>query len=112
MKGSCCAAMLPAAGFALLPKCPLCLAIWLTATTGVGVSAEAAQSLTWSAIASWLLVLAHLLRDRWPVARRGFRHRAEERIDRVNLIAPHLEGLERDQRITRTVRIGVTEVHP
>jgi hypothetical protein len=34
--------ILPAALFAVLPKCPLCLAAWLTLATGVGFSAAAA----------------------------------------------------------------------
>ena len=36
------ASMLPGALLVLLPKCPLCLAAWLTLATGIGVSAGSA----------------------------------------------------------------------
>ena len=42
-------AAIPALLVALLPKCPMCLAAWIAAGTGIGISAGSA---------SWLLVLA------------------------------------------------------
>ena len=39
------ASVLPGTVLALLPKCPVCLAAWLTAITGAGVSAGAAARL-------------------------------------------------------------------
>jgi hypothetical protein len=39
------ASLVPGAVLVLLPKCPLCLAAWLTLFTGIGVSAAAAARL-------------------------------------------------------------------
>ncbi|MBE3605298.1 hypothetical protein IMX07_16970 [bacterium] len=42
----------PAALFALTPKCPLCIAAYLTAATGIGVSAS---SVTWMRTAAIMI---------------------------------------------------------
>jgi len=39
------ASVLPGAGLLLIPKCPLCLAAWLTVFTGVGISVALAAYL-------------------------------------------------------------------
>ena len=48
----------PGIMLAILPKCPLCLAAWIAAGTGIGLSAEAASDLRTVAI---ILSLAPLL---------------------------------------------------
>jgi hypothetical protein len=58
MTARCCSApILPAAALLLLPKCPLCLAAWLTLATGIGFSAAAAS---WLRAAIVLLSFAAL----------------------------------------------------
>ncbi|MCU1238853.1 MAG: hypothetical protein JWP63_6820 [Candidatus Solibacter sp.] len=52
------ASILPGAVLALLPKCPLCLAAWLTVVTGFGVSAAAIERVRGLMAISWLAVLA------------------------------------------------------
>ena len=56
------ASTLPATALVLLPKCPLCLAIWLTALTGFGFSAVIAAwvrgSLVMLSVAIAVLALA------------------------------------------------------
>jgi hypothetical protein len=44
------ASAVPGAMLVLLPKCPLCLAAWLTAATGVGFTATGAAWLRGSAV--------------------------------------------------------------
>ena len=62
------ASILPGTALVLLPKCPLCLAAWLTAATGIGFSADGA---TWAStmlllfwIAALVLVAVSILRRR------------------------------------------------
>jgi hypothetical protein len=52
------APVLPGAVLLLLPKCPLCLAAWLTvALGGAAVSATAAEQIRWVTVVFWLVAL-------------------------------------------------------
>jgi hypothetical protein len=61
------ASMLSAVVLVLLPKCPLCLAAWLTVVTGVGFSAAGAAWVRGSFVLLWALIVAPMV---W---RRAFR---------------------------------------
>jgi hypothetical protein len=50
--------ILPGAMFVLLPKCPMCLAVWLSAATGVGISTTGAASVRGMLVVSWMAALA------------------------------------------------------
>jgi hypothetical protein len=65
------ASLLPGVGLALLPKCPMCLAAWLTLLTGVGVSAAAAARIRGLIVAFLVgaLAFASLLRVRRALRR-------------------------------------------
>lgn len=52
------ASILPGALLVLLPKCPLCLAAWLTVVTGVGVSATAAAHVRGLIVVVWVVAAA------------------------------------------------------
>ena len=52
-KGRVAASILPGALLILLPKCPLCLAAWLTVVTGIGVSAGAVAQVRGLILAFW-----------------------------------------------------------
>lgn len=52
------ASILPGALLVFLPKCPLCLAVWLTAVTGVGVSAAGASWARWVLVLLWIAAAA------------------------------------------------------
>jgi hypothetical protein len=55
------ASILPGALLVLLPKCPLCLAAWLTAATGVSFSAAGAAWLRGSMVLLWIAVLGLMI---------------------------------------------------
>ena len=52
------ASILPGAVLLLLPKCPLCLAAWLTAATGIGFPAAAAAGIRGLIVAFWVAAVA------------------------------------------------------
>ena len=57
--------LFPAAGMALIPKCPMCVAAYVALFTGVGISVAAAQ---WIQILMWaicLALLAYLVVRQW-----------------------------------------------
>ena len=61
------ASILPGAVLVLLPKCPLCLAAWLTAATGIGFSAAGA---TWARGTLTLFAVAAVVLATAPIVRR------------------------------------------
>ncbi len=63
--------ILPAAALLLLPKCPLCLAAWLTLATGVSFSARGTTWLRPSIVVLWIAALALLFRRRCSHVRRA-----------------------------------------
>ena len=52
------ASILPGAVLLLLPKCPLCLAAWLTVATGIGFSATAAARVRGLIVVFWVAAVA------------------------------------------------------
>lgn len=52
------ASILPGAALVLLPKCPLCLAAWLTVVTGIGFSAAAAAWMRGMLAVFWVAAVA------------------------------------------------------
>jgi|tagenome__1003787_1003787.scaffolds.fasta_scaffold20174585_2 hypothetical protein len=53
-------ALVPGAALLLLPKCPLCLAAWLTVATGLTCSATQASWLRVAIMLLWTTALAHV----------------------------------------------------
>jgi len=51
-------------GTSALPKCPLCLAAWLTVATGVSVPATGVAWLRWSIVLLWAAAVAPILWQR------------------------------------------------
>jgi hypothetical protein len=71
------ASILPGAVLVLLPKCPLCLAAWLTVATGFGFSAAGAGWVRGTLVAFWVaaLALAAVPIIRWRAFGRAPAHR-------------------------------------
>jgi hypothetical protein len=69
------ASLVPAALLVLLPKCPLCLAAWLTVATGIGFSPAGAAWLRGSLLVFWIAAFAVVVRRYVSVLRREPSHR-------------------------------------
>lgn len=54
--------LLTGLALALLPKCPLCLALWLTALTGIRIAAAGANWLWWGLLLVWMASLLPAIR--------------------------------------------------
>jgi len=71
------ASSLPGAALAFLLKCPLCVAAWLTAATGVGFSAVGAGWVRGVLVVFWVaavaLAAAPIVRRRAPASLRRMR---------------------------------------
>jgi hypothetical protein len=67
------ASVMPGAVLLLLPKCPLCLAAWFTAATGIGVPAAAAAGVRGLMVV--FCVAAVALAAAQSIRRRAFRER-------------------------------------
>jgi hypothetical protein len=52
------ASILPGAALVMLPKCPLCIAAWLTLVTGVGVPVAAASHVRGLIVVCWVATAA------------------------------------------------------
>ena len=60
------ASILPGALLALLPKCPLCIAAWLTAVTGMGFAPTGVTRLREMIVVFWVAAVAVTLRHIRP----------------------------------------------
>jgi hypothetical protein len=74
--------ILPGAALVLLPKCPMCLAVWLTAATGIGISEAGAVWGRGALVVFWMagvaIAVAMFVRRRMPVGRAGGRCHGEK----------------------------------
>lgn len=48
----------PGVGLALIPKCPACVAAYVAALTGIGVSVSMAATIRWGSISLCVVMLA------------------------------------------------------
>ena len=53
--------VMPAVVLLILPKCPMCLAAWLTLATGLSVSAAGAAWVRVAVVVVWAAAVAHLV---------------------------------------------------
>jgi len=74
------ASILPGAVLVLLPKCPLCLAAWLTVATGVGFSAAGAAWIRGMLVVFWVAAVALAAA---PIIRRSAFRRAPAALRRL-----------------------------
>lgn len=74
------ASMLPGAVLVVLPKCPLCLAAWLSIVTGVGFSAVGAAWVRGMLVVFWVAVVALVAA---PIVRRHAFGRAPDPLHRL-----------------------------
>jgi hypothetical protein len=90
MTGRCCkasASILPGALALTLPKCPLCLAAWLGAATGIGFTGAMADRLRWAVIlisATVLIVAVYEAAQRLAALRHSFLSRGHGRQSVLN----------------------------
>lgn len=68
------ASILPGVLLVLLPKCPLCLAAWLSlAAGGIAISATSAEQIRWAIAVLWVATIA--LAGVQIIRRRAFQRR-------------------------------------